>query len=55
VEPLPEPPTEPEPELASKVPSEPDVTPEEDGEISPARLDAALERLREQIPPAPES
>ena len=42
------PPAEPEPEVESEVQSE--AEPAEDSDISPARLDRALERLREEIP-----
>lgn len=44
---------EPAPGVAGPVPEQADET-GADGEISPARLDAALQRLRAEHPPAPE-
>ncbi|MDE3134071.1 MAG: hypothetical protein KGL15_08405 [Acidobacteriota bacterium] len=41
-----------EPAVAEPAPAE--TEPVADGEISPARLDAALQRLRDEHPPAPE-
>ena len=41
---------EPDPPVA--VEPEPEPAPEPEGEISPRRLDDALKRLREEIPPA---
>jgi hypothetical protein len=43
------------PEPAPRAPAhEPEPTPADSGDISPARLDAALQRLRKENPPAPE-
>ena len=47
-------PVKPEPVVAEPVVAEPEPV-EEAGDISPARLDAALQRLREEHPEAPES
>lgn len=44
----------PEPQ-ESQEPPEPEPAEEEERDISPARLDAALQRLRDETPPAPES
>lgn len=41
-------------ELPSAPEPEPVAETESDSEISPARLDAALQRLRDEHPPAPE-